>query len=133
MIEVQGLTKLYGTLVAVDGLSFEVAAGEILGLVGPNGAGKTTTLRAIAGILRPASGRVRIAGCDLAEDPVEAKRRLGFVPDEPRLFEYLTTWEHVEFTARAYRDPEARRRGEELLAELDLEGKRNALPGTLSR
>ena len=95
MIEVQGLTKLYGSLVAVDDLSFVVAPGEVLGLVGPNGAGKTTTLRSLVGIIRPTRGTIRIGGRDLERDPVEAKRQLAFMPDEPRLFDYLTVEEHL--------------------------------------
>ena len=89
MIEVDGLVKTYGSIQAVQGLSFAVRKGEILGLVGPNGAGKTTTLRCMTGIIPPTSGRVRIAGFDLIDQPLEAKRRLAFVPDEPRLFDYL--------------------------------------------
>src|SRR5829696_10078751 len=91
-----------GTFVAVSDLSFEVRAGEIVGLIGPNGAGKTTTLRSLAGILRPTSGRVRIDDHDLVDDPLEAKRRLAFMPDEPHLFEYLTVVEHLRLVARLY-------------------------------
>jgi len=79
-IEIQNLVKTYDGSPAVDGLSLAVAGGEIVGLVGPNGAGKTTTLRCLAGILPPTSGRIAIAGHDLAADPVEARRQLAFVP-----------------------------------------------------
>src|SRR5262249_41542707 len=89
MIQIEGLVKGYDAVAAVDGLSPAVAPGEILGLVGPNGAGKTTTLRCLAGILPPTSGRIAIAGHDLAAEPVAAKRALAFVPDEPRLFDNL--------------------------------------------
>ena len=92
-----------GTFTAVADLSFEVGAGEIVGLIGPNGAGKTTTLRSLAGILRPTSGRVRIDGHDLVVDPLEAKRRLAFMPDEPHLFEYLTVDEHLRLDRAALR------------------------------
>ena len=102
MIEVRGLTKLYGSLVAVEDLSFSVAPGEVLGLVGPNGAGKTTTLRSLVGIVRPTRGTISIGGRDLDRDPVGAKRQLAFMPDEPRLFEYLTVEEHLRFTGRLY-------------------------------
>src|SRR4030088_623028 len=91
-----------GTLTAVEDLSFSVASGEIVGLIGPNGAGKTTTLRSLAGILRPTSGRVSIDGHHIVEDPLEAKRRLAFMPDEPHLFEYLTVDERLRLTARLY-------------------------------
>src|SRR6266566_3670136 len=94
-VSVEHLKRAYGDFTAVDDLSFEVGAGEIVGLIGPNGAGKTTTLRALAGILRPTSGRVLIDGHDIVEDPIEAKRRLAFMPDEPHLFEYLTVEEHL--------------------------------------
>lgn len=133
VLKVEGLEKTYGDVRAVQGLTFEVAPGEVLGLVGPNGAGKTTTLRCLAGILPPSAGRVRVAGNDLAEEPVRAKRALAFLPDEPRLFEYLTVWEHLNFVARLYGvdDWEARARG--LLDEMELAGKEKALPGELSR
>ncbi|MFL5613640.1 MAG: ABC transporter ATP-binding protein [Gemmatimonadaceae bacterium] len=133
MILVDGFAKLYGDLVAVDGLSFAVAPGEVLGLVGPNGAGKTTTLRAIAGIIAPTRGRIVIAGHELARDPVEAKRRLAFIPDEPQLFEYLTVEEHLRFVARMYGVADGGVRGEALLDELQLVEKRRALPTELSR
>src|SRR5580765_8420600 len=102
MIEVDGLVKTYGTVQAVRGLSLTVRKGEVLGLVGPNGAGKTTTLRCMTGIIPPTSGRVSIAGFDLMAQPLEAKRRLAFVPDEPRLFDYLTSWDHLIITSRLY-------------------------------
>lgn len=133
MIEIESLTKLYGSLTAVQDLSFIVGPGEIVGLVGPNGAGKTTTLRAIAGIIPPSRGRIKIAGHDLAGDPLNAKRALAFVPDEPQLFEYLTVAEHLQFVARLYRKPEAVSRIEPLLRELELAEKRGALAGELSR
>jgi ABC-2 type transport system ATP-binding protein len=133
MIEVNGLQKLYGDLAAVQGLSFRVGSGEVLGLVGPNGAGKTTTIRSLAGIVVPTSGRIRIAGHDLAADPVAAKQVLAFIPDEPHLFEYLTVREHLRFVGRLYRVPEVEGRIAQLLEELELEDKLEALPGELSR
>src|ERR1700674_2264821 len=102
-IEVHDYHKNYGDTVAVAGISFTVAGGEILGLVGPNGAGKTTTLRALAGILTPTRGRLAIDGHDLAQEPVAAKAALAYVPDEPKLFDQLTVWEHFRFIAGAYR------------------------------
>src|SRR5215467_7919772 len=92
--------RTYGAFVAVDDLSFSVGSGEIVGLIGPNGAGKTTTLRGLAGILRPSSGRVSIDGYDIVREPIDAKRRLAFMPDEPHLFEFLTVEEHLRLTAR---------------------------------
>lgn len=133
MIDVSGFTKVYGETVAVQSLSFTVAPGDVLGLVGPNGAGKTTTLRSLAGILQPTSGTIRIAGVDLQADPVAAKSRLAFIPDEPQLFDYLTVTEHLQFVARLYGVPDAGPRIPVLLEELELTAKRDALPPELSR
>jgi ABC-2 type transport system ATP-binding protein len=133
VIEVEGLQKLYGDFPAVQGLSFQIGAGEVLGLVGPNGAGKTTTIRSLAGIIIPSGGRIRIAGRDLAEDPVGAKAQLAFIPDEPHLFEYLTVEEHLRFIGRLYGVADVNARIPGLLAELDLSDKHAALPGELSR
>jgi ABC-2 type transport system ATP-binding protein len=110
-----------------------VGKGEILGLVGPNGAGKTTTLRCLAGIIPTTSGKVRICGFDLEEEPIEAKRRLAFVPDEPHLFDHLTAWDHMTLFARIYGVDDAARRAEQLLEENDLADQHHAFPGELSR
>ncbi len=133
MISVRALTKLYGDLPAVSGLSFDVGPGEVLGLVGPNGAGKTTTLRCLVGIIAPSQGTIAIAGHDIVTDPVEAKRALAFIPDEPYLFEYLTVEEHLTFVARVYGVADAGARAPALLRELELTDKARALPGELSR
>jgi ABC-2 type transport system ATP-binding protein len=132
-LAVDGLRRTYGAFVAVDDLSFGVEAGEIVGLIGPNGAGKTTTLRSMAGILKPTSGTVRIDGHDLASQPLEAKKRLAFMPDEPHLFEYLTVTEHLRLTARLYNVSDFDARSRTLLDELELTGKEDKLPGELSR
>jgi ABC-2 type transport system ATP-binding protein len=132
-IAVRDLTKLYGDFTAVQSISFEVAPGEILGLVGPNGAGKTTTLRCLAGIISPSSGNVAIAGHDMQRDPIRAKRALAFIPDEPHLFEYLSVEEHLRFVARLYGVTDVEQRMPTLLDELELAEKRRALPGELSR
>lgn len=133
MIEVHGLTKLYGEFAAVTDLSFRVEAGQLLGLVGPNGAGKTSSLRCLAGIIPATRGSIRIAGHDLAANPVAAKRELAFFSDEPRLFDYLTVRQHLEFTARLYQVADAPARIPGLLAELELTDKADSLPGELSR
>src|SRR6059058_2574764 len=125
-IEVVNLTKTYDSFTAVKEVSFAVKRGEVLGLVGPNGAGKTTTLRALAGIHPPTEGTIRICGADLLESPVEAKRHLAFMPDEPRLFDYLTVEEHLQFVARLYQAQDFRSRMEPLLHEFDLIDKRKA-------
>ena len=133
MIEVAGLVKQYDTVLAVDGLDLQVERGEILGLVGPNGAGKTTTLRCITGIVPPTAGTVTIGGFDLATRPVDAKRRLAFVPDEPRLFDYLTARDHLTVTGRLYQVADGPERAEALLEELELTDRRDAFPSELSR
>jgi len=133
MIVVEGLTKLYGEFVAVNELSLAVQPGEVMGLVGPNGAGKTTTLRCISGIIPPTRGTIRLGGHDLAQDPIAAKRQLAFFNDEPRLFDYLTVEQHLAFTARIYQVADYEPLAGRLLEELELAGKRAALPGELSR
>ncbi len=133
MIEVAGFSKTYGDTAAVTDLTFEVRAGEIVGLVGPNGAGKTTTLRSIAGILRPGSGTLRVAGHDVVKASVEAKRALAYVPDTPHPFDLLTVTEHLRFTALAYRVPVDEGRFDALLREMELFEKRDDLASTLSR
>ncbi len=132
-LSIEHLQRTYGAFTAVEDLSFSVASGEIVGLIGPNGAGKTTTLRALAGILRPTAGHVRIDGHDLVEAPLEAKRRLAFMPDEPHLFEYLTVEEHLRLVGRLYAVEDFDRRARALIDELELAGKERALPGELSR
>jgi len=133
MIVVRDLTKLYGDFTAVRSLSFEVAPGEVLGLVGPNGAGKTTTLRCLGGIIAPTNGAVAIAGHEMRTDPIAAKRALAFIPDEPHLFDYLSVEEHLRFIGRLYGIPDVDSRMPPLLHELELTEKRTALPGELSR
>jgi ABC-2 type transport system ATP-binding protein len=133
VIEVAGLSKLYGDFAAVRDLSFTVRPGDVLGLVGPNGAGKTTTLRCIAGIIPPSGGRVLIAGRDLAADAIGAKRSLAFFSDEPRLFEYLTVRQHLAFVARIYGVANHDELAEPLLAEFEIADKADELPGALSR
>jgi len=102
-------------------------------LVGPNGAGKTTTLRCLSGIIPATRGRVRIAGEDIATNPIAAKAQLAFFSDEPRLFDYLTVWQHLVFTARIYQVADYREIGRHLLDELEMSDKIDLLPGELSR
>ena len=133
MIEVEGLTKLYGEFTAVNELSFIVQPGQVMGLVGPNGAGKTTTLRCLSGIIPPTRGVIRIGGHDLATDPIGAKRELALFPDEPRLFDYLTVEQHLTFTARIYQVANYEALARPLLEELEIADKADKLPGELSR
>lgn len=99
MIEVEALTKDYGTVVAVSDLSFSTKQGEIVGFLGPNGAGKTTTLRMLAGALPPTHGRITIAGRDLQQDPLEARRALGYMPEAAPLYPELRVSEYLAFRA----------------------------------
>jgi ABC-2 type transport system ATP-binding protein len=102
MIELIELSKRYGRFTAVDGVSLTIPRGELFGLLGPNGAGKTTTMRMIAGILQPTSGSISIAGIDLAERPLEAKSRMGFIPDRPFVYDKLSGAEFLRFVAGLY-------------------------------
>jgi ABC-2 type transport system ATP-binding protein len=102
MIAIHDLVKRYGTFTAVNGVTLEVASGEIHGFLGPNGAGKTTTIRMVAGLLKPTSGRVVVNGHDLARDPERAKASLGFIPDRPFLYEKLTAGEFLRFHGGLY-------------------------------
>ena len=133
MIVVAGFSKAYDDRLAVDALGFTVEPGEIVGLVGPNGAGKTTTLRAITGILKPTSGTITVSGFDVVDQPVEAKRRLALVPDDPPLFQSLTVWEHLQLTAQLYGIRDWEDRGEALLDRFDLTDRRRTLADELSR
>lgn len=110
MISVQHLTKRFGSHVAVSDLSFQVQAGEVLGFLGPNGAGKTTTMRMLTGYLPPSHGSVAIDGCDLLRRPIEAKRRLGYLPEQPPVYPELTVRHYLEFVAEIKDVPRVRRR-----------------------
>jgi len=99
MIRLLGLTKRYGRFTAVHPLDLHVPRGELFGFLGPNGAGKTTTIRMIAGVLRPTSGRVLVDGRDIFAEPAAAKRRLGYIPDRPFLYEKLTGMEFLRFVS----------------------------------
>jgi ABC-2 type transport system ATP-binding protein len=133
MIEIAGLCKSFGDFTAVRDLSFTVQPGEVLGLVGPNGAGKTTTLRVLAGIIPPTRGSLRIGGHDIVAEPIQAKRKLAFFSDEPRLFDYLTVRQHLAFVARLYGVQDHEALALPLLAELEIADRANQLPGELSR
>jgi ABC-2 type transport system ATP-binding protein len=100
MIEVAGLTKRYGPTLAVSDVSFDVQKGEVLGFLGPNGAGKTTTMRVITGYLPPSEGKIRVAGYDVIEEPLEAKRRTGYLPESPPVYPDMTVTEYLAFVAR---------------------------------
>ena len=122
MIRLKDLTKRYGKFTAVDGISLEVQRGELFGLLGPNGAGKTTTMRMIAGILQPTGGSIQVSGVDMLARPLEAKARLGFIPDRPFVYDKLTGGEFLRFAAALYGQGGAavERRIDELLELFDL-------------
>ncbi len=102
MIELKNLTKNYGKIRAVDGLSISIPRGEIFGFIGPNGAGKTTTISMVAGLLAPTSGIVKICGMDMIKFPRVAKKKIGFIPDRPYIYEKLTAMEFLKFIADMY-------------------------------
>src|SRR6266853_1473417 len=100
MIKVEGLTKRYARTVAVDNISFEVEKGQIVGFLGPNGAGKTTTMRVLTCFLPPTSGTAQVAGFDVLEQPMEVKRRIGYLPETPPLYPEMEVIEYLEFVGR---------------------------------
>ena len=122
MIEIHNLTKTFGSFKAVDGLNLKVEPGEIFGFLGPNGAGKTTTVKILSGIMRPTSGRVSVAGYDVALDPLAAKRVMAYIPDEPFVYPKLTGWEFLRFMGDLYSVPQAEqsRRIPQLLETFEL-------------
>jgi ABC-2 type transport system ATP-binding protein len=133
VIEVDNFVKRYGDFVAVAGTSFAVPSGAVAALVGPNGAGKTTTIRTLCGILRPTSGRLRVAGIDLATDPIGAKKRTAYVPDDPPLFDTLTVIEHLQFIASSYRLIDWQTKADHLLEYFELDERKYTLASELSR
>lgn len=108
MIELDKLVKKFGDLTAVAGIDLKVERGEFFAVLGPNAAGKTTTIRMIAGLIKPTSGTARVAGFDIQSEPLEARRRLAYVPDFPFLYDKLTPWEFFRFTGQLFRMEEDR-------------------------
>ena len=102
MLQIEGLTKKYGEKTAVDALSLHIAPGEVYGFIGHNGAGKTTTLKCVVGILRPDAGKITIDGISFAEDPLECKRRIAYIPDNPDLYEYMSGMRYLNFVADVF-------------------------------
>jgi len=128
------ISKKFGSFLALAPVSFELSAGEVAVLTGPNGSGKTTLLSCLAGLTRPSSGSVSVAGFDLYRDEVEVRRRMVFVPDVPRFYLELTAWEHLRFIAMANQaDMDFEQRGETLLRQLDLWEARDLFPHHFSR
>ena len=111
VIEVQHITKHYGRVTAVDDVSFRVEKGEVLGFLGPNGAGKTTTMRILTGYMPPTDGKALVAGYDVIDQPLEAKRRTGYLPESPPLYPEMTVREYLTFVAKIKAVPKAERPG----------------------
>jgi ABC-2 type transport system ATP-binding protein len=123
MIQLRHLTKKFGDLAAVSDLSLEVGRGQFFAVLGPNAAGKTTLLRVLAGLLKPTSGSARVAGFDIQTDPLEARRRMAYVPDIPFFYEKLTPWEFFRFTGQIFQMSGARleEAARELIPRFNLE------------
>ena len=135
MIEVQHLTKRYGPVTAVDDISFTVERGEILGFLGPNGAGKTTTMRVLTGYMPPTEGKAFVAGYDVMEQPIEAKRRIGYLPETPPLYPELTVREYLSFVAKIKGVPRGERKArvEEMMRKTHVDDVANRHCGKLSK
>jgi ABC-2 type transport system ATP-binding protein len=135
MIEVENLTKRYGRTTAVDGISFRVHKGEILGFLGPNGAGKTTTMRVLTCYLPPTEGTARVAGYDVFEAPLEVKRRVGYLPESPPLYPDMDVTQYLDFCAKIKGVPSATRRAriDEAIDKTRLGDVRTKVIGRLSK
>ncbi len=135
MIEVQHLTKRYGPVTAVDDISFTVERGEILGFLGPNGAGKTTTMRVLTGYMPPTDGKAIVAGYDVFEKPIEAKRRTGYLPETPPLYPDMSVRDYLSFVARIKGVPRGERtaRVDEMMAKTRIADVANRHCGKLSK
>jgi len=128
------LVKKFGDLVAVNDISLKIGKGEFFAVLGPNAAGKTTTLKILAGLMKPTSGSARVAGLDVLEHPLEARRRMAFVPDFPFLYDKLTPWEFFRFTGQLFGMEEERmqRNGSKLVERFNLEAFANKMIEGLS-
>lgn len=134
-VELKRVAKRYADIVAVDYIDLDVKHGEIFGLLGPNASGKSTTLKMILGLIEPDSGSVRVLGIDAKEDPVAVKKQVGYVPETPRLYEFLTGLEYLDFVGDIYamKLSEKKMRIEEHLEALDLEGREGDLISSYSQ
>jgi ABC-2 type transport system ATP-binding protein len=134
LVQTSGLTKKFGSLVAVDHMDLSVKVGEIFGFLGPNGAGKTTTVRILCGLMMPTSGNATVVGHDVVREPEEVKQRIGYMPQAYGLYDDLTVEENLEFFGSVYRVPrdERRKRADEILQLVRLEEFRKQFAGQLS-
>ncbi len=135
MIEIRGLSKQFGPLTAVDGVSFDVRQGEVLGFLGPNGAGKSTTMKMVTGFLSPTSGTIRVCGHDVGEDPIATKSAIGYLPEGAPAYPDMTPQAFLEFVAeiRGFRGEEKQRRIAEVIRKVHLEGELRKPIETLSK
>ena len=133
-VKLDDVTKRYGDILAIDHLSLEVKSGEVFGLLGPNGSGKSTTLKMILGLVKPDSGTVNVFGVNVHEHPIEVKRLIGYVPESPRIYEFLTGLEFLDLTGDIYgmNPAEKERRIREYLHALELDGREGDLIGSYS-
>jgi len=133
-VKLTGVSKRYGDVTAIDYLDLDVKKGEILGLLGPNGSGKSTTLKMILGLVKPDSGSVNVLGVNVEDDPIVVKRKVGYVPESPRIYEFLTGLEFLDFTGDVYEmfPDEKKKRVEEFLKALDLEGREGDMMSSYS-
>jgi len=135
MIQVEHLTKQFGNRVAIQDLSFEVSKGEVLGFLGPNGAGKTTTMRILTGFMPATTGTARVAGYDVWESPQEVKRRIGYLPEQPPLYNDMTVTEYLKFVARikGISPKQIKNSVQQVCEQCSLDEVRGRLIGNLSR
>ncbi|UCD83847.1 MAG: ABC transporter ATP-binding protein [Deltaproteobacteria bacterium] len=135
MIDIKGLTKRYGEVTAIDNVCFCLEKGEILGLLGPNGAGKTTTMRIISGFMPPSSGTATVAGYDVLEEPREVKKRVGYMPEHPPLYNEMTVGSYLDFVARIKGVPRNQKRSsfERVIEQCGLQKVTGRLIGNLSK
>jgi len=133
ILKIENLSKSYGKFAAVKDVSLELKRGEVFGFLGPNGAGKTTTIKVCTGLLKPSAGRVLIGGFDITKQPVEAKELLGYVPDNPFLYDKLTGREFVRFVARLYNSNSPEQRIQELFDSFEMNDKIDQLIQGYSR
>ena len=135
IIEIQGLTKKYGALTALDDLNLNIEEGGVFGFIGPNGAGKTTTMRILTTLLKPTSGKAWVAGCSIHDDPRGVRRAIGYMPDFFGVYEDMKVWEYLDFFGACYDIPQNTRAGmiDDLLNLVDLGHKKDVFVETLSR
>lgn len=135
LIEIHGLEKRFGPIHAVRGISFSVSKGEVLGFLGPNGAGKSTTMKMITGFLEPTAGSVAVCGFDIAEDPIEAKKRIGYLPEGAPLYGEMTVFSFLNFVAeiRGMSGEYRKNRIDEVISKINLEAVRHQSLETLSK